>query len=108
MIPNLNPKQLEQAMKKLGVKQQKIDAYEVIIKTNSGNLIIKNPDIIKINMMGNESLQITGEITEEQEISEEDITTVITQTGVTKEKAKQTLEKVNGDLAEAIMHLKKD
>ena len=41
MMPNLNPKQLEQAMKKLGVKQVKIDAYEVVIKTKDKNLIIR-------------------------------------------------------------------
>ena len=107
MMPNLNPKQLEQAMKKLGVKQLKIDAYEVIIKTKEKNLIIRDPDVTKVNMMGQESLQITGDIEEEQNITEDDINTVAEQANVSKDKAREVLEKNNGDLAAAIMELKK-
>lgn len=106
MMPNLNPKQLEQAMKKLGVKQQKIDAYEVVIKTRDKNLIIKDPDVMKVNMMGQESLQITGTIEEETNITEDDVNTVAEQANVSKEKARSILEKNNGDLAAAILELK--
>ncbi len=106
MMPNLNPKQLEQAMKKLGVKQVKIDSYEVVIKTRDKNLVIKNPDVTKVNMMGQESLQITGDIEEETNITEDDVNTVAEQANVSKEKARATLEKNNGDLASAIMELK--
>ena len=107
MMPNLNPKQLEQAMKKLGVKQVKIDAYEVVIKTREKNLIIRNPDVMKVNMMGQESLQITGDIEEEQNITEDDVNTVAEQAGVSKDKAREVLENNHGDLAAAIMELKK-
>ncbi len=107
MMPNLNPKQLEQAMKKLGVKQLKIDAYEVVIKTKDKNLIIRDPDVTKVNMMGQESLQITGTIEEESVVSEDDVNTVAEQAGVSKEEARKALEKNNGDLASAIMELKK-
>ena len=106
MMPNLNPKQLEQAMKKLGVKQLKIDAYEVVIKTREKNLILRNPDVIKINMMGQESLQITGTIEEESNISEDDVNTVAEQAGVSKADARSALERNNGDLAESILELK--
>ncbi len=106
-MPNLNPKQLEQAMKKLGVKQVKIDAYEVVIKTREKNLIIRNPDVMKVNMMGQESLQITGDIEEEQNITEDDVNTVAEQAGVSKDKAREVLENNHGDLAAAIMELKK-
>ncbi len=108
MMPNLNPRQLEQAMKKLGVKQLKIDAYEVVIKTKDKNIIVRNPDVVKINMMGQESLQITGEITEEANLSEEDILTVAEQAGVSKEEAREALEKNKGDLAGAILALKNE
>lgn len=107
MMPNLNPKQLEQAMKKLGVKQLKIDAYEVVIKTREKNLVIRDPDVIKINMMGQESLQITGTIEEQTNITEDDVNTVAEQAHVSKEDARKALEKSGGDLASAIMELSK-
>jgi len=106
MMPNLNPKQLEQAMKKLGVKQEKIDAYEVVIKTREKNLVVKDPEVLRVNMMGQESFQITGSIEEEMNITEDDVNTVASQAGVSKDKARESLEKNKGDLASAIMELK--
>ena len=106
MMPNLNPKQLEQAMKKLGVKQVKIDAYEVVIKTRDKNLVIKDPEVMKVNMMGQESLQITGNIEEESNVTEDDINTVADQANSTKEEARAALENNGGDLAAAILELK--
>ncbi len=105
MMPNLNPKQMEQAMKKLGIKQEKIDSYEVIIKTKDKNLVIRNPDVTKVNMMGQNSLQITGDIEEEANITEDDVNTVAEQANVSKEKARKALEKNNGDLAKTILEL---
>lgn len=107
MFPGINPKQMQQAMKKLGVKQEEIDAKEVIIKTSDKNLIIRNPSVVKVNMMGQESLQITGDIEEESLISEDDVNTVSEQAGVSKEEARKSLENNSGDLAAAILELKK-
>lgn len=105
---NLNPKDLEKAMKKLGVKQEEIDANEVIIKCNDKELVVKNPKVLKINMMGQESLQITGEIEEREleEYNEEDIKTVIEQVKCSREEAVKALEESNGDIAGAILSLK--
>lgn len=110
MFPGINPRQMQAAMKKMGVKQTEIPAEEVIIKTKDKNLIIKNPSIIKVNMMGQESLQITGEIEEQEaeKFTEDDVKTVAEQAEVSKEKARESLEKTSGDLAEAILRLKKD
>jgi len=110
MFPGMNPRKMQQAMKQLGIQQQEIPAQEVIIRTGNKNIIIRNPSVTKVNMMGQETFQISGEIHEESksvlpEISEEDVQTVIEQTGVTKDKAKKAIEKANGDLAEAIMNL---
>jgi nascent polypeptide-associated complex subunit alpha len=105
MIPGMNPRDMQKAMKKLGMKQEEIEAEEVIIRQGDKNLVIKNPQVVRVNMMGQESLQITGEIEEESNISEEDIKTVAEQTGKTPTEAKQALEDSNGDLAEAIMNL---
>lgn len=96
---------MERAMKQLGVKQEKVDAYEVIIKTKENNLVIRDPDVMKVNMMGQESLQITGSIEVESNISEDDVNTVAGQAKVSKEEAKEALEKSSGDLAAAIMSL---
>ena len=57
--------------------------------------------------MGQKTLQITGDITEESNISEEDIKTVSDQAEASEEEAKKALEETSGDLAEAILKLKK-
>jgi len=89
----------------MGIQQVEIPAKEVIIRCEDKDLIIKNPSVSKINMMGQETIQVLGEITERSIISEDDIKTVIEQTNVSKEKAKSALEKCDGDLAEAILSL---
>ena len=104
----MNPKEIEKAMKKLGIKQETIEASEVIIKTKDKELVIKNPEIVKMNAMGQESLQITGKLEERSiGISEDDIKTVIEQTKVDYNTAKKTLEKNKGDLAQTILELEK-
>ncbi|HLD02158.1 MAG TPA: nascent polypeptide-associated complex protein [Candidatus Nanoarchaeia archaeon] len=108
MMPGLNPKMLAQAMKKMGIKQEEIPAIEVIIKTQDGkDLIIRNPQVSKVNAMGQESLQVIGDIEELSSVSKEDIDTVAQQAGVSAEKAKKALEENNNDLASAILSLKK-
>ena len=112
MIPGMNPRQMQQAMRKLGIKQEEIDATEVIIKTPDKDLIIRNPQVSKVNMMGQETIQIVGDIEEQEkepeklDISEDDIKTVVDQTGVSEEDARKAIEDANGDLAEAILNLK--
>ena len=95
-------------MKKMGISQEDVPAEKVIIeKTDGSKTIITEPSVQRIKMQGQESFQITGDSKEETSapgISEEDINTIIEKTGVSKEKAKETLEKTN-DLAEAIMEL---
>lgn len=111
MFPGINPRQLDQAMKKMGVKQEEIPASEVIIKSEGKDIVISTPKVVKVNMMGNESFQITGNIEEraaEVEISEEDVKTVADQAGVSNDQAREAINAANGDLAEAIMKLKKD
>ena len=104
MFPGLNPKNMEKVMKQMGIKQEEVDADEVIIKSSSKNLIIKNPKVTKIHMQGHETFQIVGDVQEES--NEEDIKTIIEQTGCSKEEAEKALEE-HEDLTEAIMSLKK-
>lgn len=110
MIPGMNPRAMEQAMKKMGIKQEDIPASEVIIKSEGKDIVITNPKVVKVNMMGNDSFQITGTIEEktaEIEISEADVKTVAEQANVSEDQAKQAIQDASGDLAEAIMALKK-
>ena len=109
MFPGMNPREMQKAMKRLGIKQEEIDAELVIIKTAGKDLVIKNPHVSKVNMMGQESLQIVGDIIEVErekaDISEDDIATVTEQTSCTREDALEALEQSNGNLAEAILKL---
>ena len=105
MFQGMNPKLVKQAMKKMGVKEVPIDAIEVIIKTHDKDLIIRNPGVTKVTMMGQESIQITGDIEEFSNNDEEDVKTVMEQTSCSEEEAKSALEKTNGDIAEAILSL---
>ena len=110
MFPGINPREMQKAMKKLGIKQEEIDAELVIIKTADKDLIIKNPQVSRVNMMGQETIQVIGDITEVDkdekiELDEDDIATVIEQTSCTKEEAMDALEESNGNIAEAILKL---
>jgi|WetSurMetagenome_2_1015567.scaffolds.fasta_scaffold1425525_1 nascent polypeptide-associated complex subunit alpha len=110
MMPGLDPRAMQAAMKKMGIKQSEIDATEVVIRTPEKEIIISNPSVTKIDMMGQTSFQIAGEISERQpqaEISQEDVKTVIDQSGASEEEAKKALKENNGDLAAAIISLKK-
>ena len=109
MIPGMDPRAMEQAMKKMGIKQEDIPSSEVIIKSDGKDIIISNPKVVKVNMMGQDSFQITGSVSERTavvEISQDDINTVSAQASVSEDEAKKALEAVNGDLADAILQLK--
>lgn len=110
---NINPKQMKQAMKKMGISQDEIDAKKVIIKLGDRDLIIDNPEVSKVNMMGQETYQVIGEVREEMydvapSIDEEDIQTVIDQTGASKAEVIDVINEAEGDLARAIMILKSE
>ena len=107
MFPNLDPKKMQAVMKQMGMAQEEIDASRIIIeKTDDSKIIINNPSVTKIKMQGQETFQIAGDIQEEQAgVSEEDIQTIMEKTGVDEQKAKETLEKNDGDLAETILEL---
>lgn len=111
MFPNIDEKAMRSAMKRMGVKQEDVDASEVMIKTSGENIVIRNPSVQKIDMMGKVSFQVSGEVSFEKrgvEISSEDISTVVKQTGASEEDVVKALKSSDGDLAGAILSLKKD
>lgn len=110
MFPGMNPRDVQKAMKRLGIKQEEIDAEVVIIKTADKDIVIRNPQVSRVNMGGQETFQIAGEIEEAErsgkaEISDDDVATVVEQAGCTKEEALDALEESSGNLAEAILKL---
>ncbi|RLE28945.1 hypothetical protein DRJ54_05590, partial [Candidatus Acetothermia bacterium] len=75
-------------------------------KTDSGDITIDDPQVIKTSMKGQIVYQVSGK-TKEQAFSDEDVKLVMEQTGVKDEKKiKKALEETNGDVVEAIMKLK--
>ena len=114
MIPGMNKKQMKQMerqMKKMGMKMEELHGVtEVIIRFEDKELIIDDPFVSLMNVMGQETYQIEGKAREveldyEIEIPEEDIEMVANQANVSADEAKQALVDCKGDLAEAIMKL---
>ena len=114
MIPGMNKKQMKQMerqMKKMGMKMEDLEGVkEVIIRFEDKELIIDNPSVSLMNVMGQETYQIEGKAREveleyEIEIPDDDVEMVANSAGVSAEKAKAALEECKGDLAEAIMKL---
>lgn len=113
MMPGMNPRKMQQMMKRMGIQQVEIPATEVIIKTADKELIVINPSVSRVNMMGQDTLQISGDIHERElstvpEISQDDVDTVKEQANVTEQEARDAIEEHDGDLASAIMALTKD
>lgn len=107
---NMNSKQMQQAMKKMGVEQEDIDATRVVISMPEHDLVFNNPQVSQVNMMGQETFQLVGDFDvvpreTTPDITLEDIQTIVEQTGVSNQEAKEALEKSKGDLAQAIMML---
>lgn len=114
MMPGMNPKNMKKMMRQLGMKMDEIDASEVIIKTASGDLVINNPQVVRMNVQGQDSFQITGNVSAGEgeastvEVSDDDIKLVEEQTGVSEERARKALEKSGGDIAKAILLLEEE
>lgn len=104
----IDPRQLQRMMKQMGIDTQEIPANRVIIEQDDKLIVINDPKVIKIDARGEVSYQISGgEIKEEGIISKEDVKLVSEQAGVDEETARKALEETDGDVAEAIMKLKK-
>lgn len=113
MMPGMNPRKVQQMMKQMGIKQVDIPATEVIIRTTDKEIVISQPSVQKVNMMGNINFQVSGNVEERSinstpDISEEDVKTVMDQTNVSETVARKAIEDSEGDLAEAIMGLSRE
>jgi nascent polypeptide-associated complex subunit alpha len=119
MFPGgMNPKQMKQMMGRMGIKADEIDAEKVVIYTATKNIVIENPEIMKMNVQGQQMYSISGGKTREEsasaekldevvvEISDDDVSIVAEQTGVDRDTARKALAEAGGDIAGAIMKLK--
>jgi len=107
----MDQRQMERMMKQMGMNVTNIDAEEVIIRTADKDIIISNPQVSKIKVMGQDTFQITGGDVSEREredVSDDDVDMVSEQAGVSREDAREMLKETEGDIAQAIMKLKKE
>lgn len=112
MIPGrMNPRQLQQMMRRFGINVKEIENVEkVIILTNKMEYIFDDAEVTIMDAQGQKTYQIAGtpQIKERKEdIPQEDIDLVAEQTGKSASEARKALETTKGDIAEAILKLKK-
>jgi nascent polypeptide-associated complex subunit alpha len=121
MMPgNMNPRQMKQMMKRLGINVREIEnVEEIIIRTDTKEYIFDSAEVTIMDAHGQKTYQISGrpriversvgKKSEEKEegIPQSDIDLVAEQTGKNKEEAKKALEETDGDIAEAILKLSK-
>ena len=123
MMPRgMNQRQMQQAMKRMGIKQEEWDDVDEIVMSRAGKTyVFKKPAVTAISMQGQESFQIVGdyEVVEgkvqpsaakpaepkKPTIPDEDIDLVASQANVSRDEALKALEECNGEPAEAIIKL---
>ncbi|MCE4626297.1 MAG: nascent polypeptide-associated complex protein [Desulfurococcales archaeon] len=114
----MSPRDLQKAMKRLGIKLEEVNAVKVTIELDTGEqLLVEDPQVMIMKAKGQPPmLYITGEIKkvekkEEEEkplFTEEDVALVAEQAGVSLEEARKALEETGGDIAEAILKLQQE
>lgn len=119
MMPGMgrgvNPRQMKQAMKRMGISTEDIQGVEeVIIRTADKEYVIKDASVSCVMMQGQKTYQVVGDAEvrtrqstaqETPGVPEEDIQLVMSQTGASKEKATQALVDCDGEPAEAILKI---
>ena len=113
----MNPKQMQAAMRRMGITQEEMkDVEEVVIRMRSKEIFFKDAAVTKVTMQGQTTFQILGTpeerergagatAAEEGGIPEEDVQLVMSQTGCSEKEAKQALEESDGAPAEAILKI---
>ena len=99
----MNPRQMQKMMKQMGIQQVEIPASRVVIEADGKNIVIDNPQVSRVNMMGQDTWQIVGPSREESldtipEISDDDVQTVVSQTSVSEDEARQASSRRKCDL----------
>ncbi len=113
MLPRgMNPRQMNQMMKKLGINVKEIPNVEkVIILTEKKEFVFTDAEVTVMDAQGQKTYQVTGNpsiANREKKLPDEDINLIVEQTGVSKKQAEKVLKETDGDIAEAIMKLSSD
>lgn len=117
----MNPKQLNQMMKQLGIKVEELDdVEEVIIRRATKDTVIREAEVTIMTAQGTRTYQIVGEAVDlpraarggvagapegAPAYSEDDVKLVMDGAGVSAADAKKALDATNGETAEAIIRL---
>ena len=110
----MNPREAKRMMQRMGLNMNAVEnVEEVIIKTSSKEIVIKEPEVSILEVQGQKMFQVAGgQITEKESehkmittVGEEDVRLVADQTGKGLEEARKALEESGGDLAKAILLL---
>ncbi len=121
MIPGgrVNPRQMRQAMKRMGIEQEELDGVEeVIIRTADKEYVIRGAQVSAITAQGQKIWQVIGEPiirdradakkaepSQPTAIPDEDVQLVAEKAGVSEDVARKALEECGGEPAEAIIRL---
>ncbi len=98
-----NPQQMKQMMKQLGIKSRELDVEELVMKTSAGEIVLKNPQVLEMDMKGQKVYQVSGGERVEKAFNDEDVELVAEQAHISKELAVELLKKADGDIAQAIV-----
>ena len=113
----MNDRQMKQAMKKMGIKQTNVeDVIEVVIRTKGDDIVIRDADVVCVEMPGSKSYQVSGteivvphseggEVVVPVTYPDEDIELVMSQTGCDRDRAIKALSDADGQPAEAIISI---
>lgn len=122
MMPGMrgvNPRQMKQAMKRLGITTEELTGVEeVIIRTKTKEYVLTEAAVTLMDMQGQKTFQVVGEATvrdrqagpapgkpAEPSVPEEDVQLVMGQTGCDRERAVKALKESGGQPAEAILQI---
>jgi nascent polypeptide-associated complex subunit alpha len=105
------------ALKRMGMQLDELEGvHRVSIELPDRRIIIEGPAVAAITIQGQKMYQVSGGVETEEPIAakaavasirDEDVELVAQQAGVAPEEARRALEESDGDLAKAILSLKK-
>lgn len=112
MHPRFSPREFKRAMQRLGINVEEIsDVERVEIYLKNKKIVVEKPQVTCMRFQNQTVYQIVGNPVEEQiqaQFPEEDVEFIVSQTGVSRDKALEALRRAGGDVAEAILLIKEN
>ncbi|MFH0955022.1 MAG: nascent polypeptide-associated complex protein [Candidatus Micrarchaeota archaeon] len=110
MFPGMgNPAQMKQMLKQFGIKTDELKVKRVVFETDAKKIVFDSPQVTVMDTRGQKIYSVIGESREENAgVSQEDAELVASQAKVSSAVAKKALEESDGDIAQAIVKLKKE